>query len=62
MLAALQAGDLAATQLSPAYGTHHLDHLGVPGRLRPVLPVTKAVAVLALTLTANEPWERRVVG
>ena len=33
LLAAFQAGDLAATQLSAKYGDDHLDHLGVPGRV-----------------------------
>jgi hypothetical protein len=62
LLAALQAGDLVATQLSPAYGTQHLDHLGVPAGLRPLLPVTKAAATLALTITAYRPSRRRLVG
>jgi hypothetical protein len=58
-LAAFQAGDLAVTQLSPRYGAAHLDHLGVPARLRPLLPVVKAGAVVALLVAARGDQRRR---
>jgi len=54
-LATFQAADLVATQVSPRYGPPHLDHLGVPRGLRPVLPVVKAGAVVALLATASSP-------
>lgn len=61
MLAALQAADLVATQVSPKYGDAHLDHLGVPTPLRPVLPIVKAAAVLAMITTANRRGLRSAV-
>ena len=63
VLAAFQAGDLVVTQVSPRYGRAHLDHLGVPHALRPVLPLVKACAVVALVLVARGGRRpRRVVG
>jgi hypothetical protein len=62
VLAALQATDLAVTQVSPAYGDDHLDHLGVPSWLRPSLPVIKAGAVCALVVTADHELAQSVVG
>jgi hypothetical protein len=53
VLARLQAVDLAVTQVSPKYGDEHLDHLGVPGAVRPVLPVIKATAIGALVATSR---------
>jgi hypothetical protein len=58
MLAAFQAGDLIVTQVSPRYGDAHLDHLGVPRWLRPVLPAIKLGAVVALVATANRRTPR----
>ena len=48
VLAALQAADLVYTEASPKYGPAHLDNLGVPTWLRPLLPVVKAAAVIGL--------------
>jgi hypothetical protein len=62
VLAVVQAADLAYTTLSPAYGDEHLDHLGVPSAVRPLLPVVKAGAVVALAATARRPRARSVVG
>jgi hypothetical protein len=62
LLAAIQAADLVVTHRSPAYGDEHLDHLGVPRRLRPVLPAIKATAVAALVVTARRPAARSVAG
>jgi len=59
-LAAFQAADLVVTQVSPTYGEAHLDHLGVPVRLRPLLPVIKVGAVCALIATANHERARSV--
>lgn len=53
VLAALQSGDLIVTQVSARYGDAHLDHLGIPQWLRPVLPAIKLGAVVALIATAN---------
>lgn len=61
-LAALQVADLVATKTLPQFGDAHLDHLGVPGWLRPALPITKAAAVLALVVTAKRSTPRSVVG
>ena len=60
-LAAFQAADLVATQVSPRYGPAHLDHLGVPEWLRPVLPVVKAGAVVALVVAARRGRRHRAV-
>ena len=57
-LAAFQAADLVVTQIFPKYGDEHLDHLGVPGRLRPVLPAIKLAAAVALAATARRPGAR----
>jgi hypothetical protein len=46
-LALLQAGDLVVTSTFARYGDEHLDHLGVPSRLRPLLPVVKGAADVA---------------
>jgi DoxX-like family len=62
VLAGLQAADLAITQLLPAYGDEHLDHLGVPPLVRRALPIIKAAAVGALMATARRPILRGVVG
>ena len=61
-LAALQAMDLVVTSTSPRYGDAHLNHLGVPKALRPVLPVAKASAVVALVASARRPRARSLVG
>ena len=61
-LAVLQGADLAVTQTSRAYGDEHLDHLGVPRALRPLLPVVKVTATGALIVTSNRPALRRFVG
>jgi hypothetical protein len=61
-LAAFQAADLLVTQVSDAYGGEHLDHLGVPEVLRPLLPLIKAGAVGALLVAASRPRLRSVVG
>ena len=62
VLAAAQAGDLLATQVSPRYSDDHLDHLGVPGWLRPKLPVIKLGAVLALLATRKRERWRGTLG
>ena len=62
LLALLQAADLAVTQLSPAYGEEHLDHLGVPKSVRPLLPLVKSGTVVALVATARRPRLRPYVG
>jgi hypothetical protein len=62
LLAGLQAADLATTQISPKYGKEHLDHLGVPPAVRPVLPVIKAAAVAALVVTSKRSRLRSTVG
>ena len=61
-LAVLQAADLAVTQTSRAYGDEHLDYLGVPRALRPLLPLVKVTATGALIMTSNRPALRRFVG
>ena len=60
-LAGIQAADLAVTQLSAEFGDSHLDHLGVPRGIRPLLPIIKAVGVTALVVTADRPTARSVV-
>lgn len=62
VLAGLQAADLVATQISPNYGDEHLDHLGVPRSLRPLLPVIKTAAVVALVATSKRATLRSMVG
>jgi hypothetical protein len=54
-LAAFQTADLVVSQVSPKYGADHLDHLGVPQWLRPVLPAIKLWAVALLVATATRP-------
>ena len=61
-LAALQAADLAVTQLSSKYGDAHLRHLGVPPALRRLLPVAKAAAVVSLVAAAGRPRARSITG
>lgn len=61
LLAGFQLADLVVTQVSPRYGGDHLDHLGVPGPLRPVLPIVKAAAVGGLVVTARRPTARAAV-
>lgn len=61
-LAVFQAADLLVTQVSDAYGSEHLDQLGVPEFLRPLLPLIKAGAVGALLAGASRPRLRSVVG
>ena len=61
-LAAFQMGDLVVTQVSARFGDAHLDHLGVPPRLRPVLPIVKAAAAAAFVASARRPRWRSVVG
>ena len=60
-LAGIQAADLAVTQFSAEFGDSHLDHLGVPRGIRPLLPIIKAVGVTALVVTADRPTARSVV-
>jgi hypothetical protein len=62
VLAAFQAADLVLTQFSPKYGDEHLDHLGVPARLRPLLPVINGAAVTALVAGAGRSTARSIVG
>jgi hypothetical protein len=61
-LAGLQLADLIVSQVSPAFGDEHLDHLGVPEWLRPLLPLVKGAAVVALLGTAKRPTTRSAVG
>ena len=62
VLATLQAGDLFVTLVSPKYGDAHLDHLGVPPWLRPLLPTIKLAAVVSLVVTSNRPRTRSMTG
>lgn len=62
VLAVLQAADLVYTEASPDYGDAHLDHLGVPGAIRPLLPFVKAGAIGALVLSVRRPRVRSLVG
>src|SRR3954454_9753262 len=62
VLAIMHVADLIASQTLPQFGDYHLDHLGVPRRLRPVLPMTKAAAVVALAVTREHPKPRSAVG
>jgi hypothetical protein len=61
LLAVLQAGDLVVAQVSPKFGDAHLDHLGVPYALRPVLPAVKLAAVVGLVVARNRPALRSMV-
>lgn len=58
-LGVFQAADLVVTQTQEAFGEAHLDHLGVPRGLRPVLPVVKGAAAVALLATPRHPHLRR---
>jgi DoxX-like family len=62
VLAILQAVDFVGSQAMPQFGDAHLDHLGVPQWLRPLLPATKAAAVVALVATRERPKARSAVG
>ena len=62
VLAAMQAGDLVVSQTSPRYGDAHLEHLGVPPRLRRLLPVIKGAATVALVGGARRPRLRSATG
>lgn len=62
VLAILQAADFLYAEASPDYGDAHLDHLGVPRGIRPLLPVVKAGAVGALVLSVRRPRVRSLVG
>jgi hypothetical protein len=56
-LAALQLGDAIGNELVPRrYLTAHLDHLGVPNRLRPALPVIKVAGSAGLILGIKSPY------
>lgn len=61
-LAVLQGADLVATRVSDRYGDAHLEHLGVPLVLWPVLPAIKLAAVAALLGSARQPARRTAVG
>jgi hypothetical protein len=55
-LAALQLADVIGNGLVPRrYLTAHLDHLGVPNRLRPALPVIKVAGSAGLVLGIKSP-------
>ena len=55
-LAALQLADAIGNELVPRrYLTAHLDHLGVPNRLRPALPVIKVAGSAGLVLGIKSP-------
>jgi DoxX-like protein len=62
VLAGLQAAGLAVTQISPKYGEEHLDHLGVPPAVRPVLPIVKAAAVIGLVIASRRSGLRSIAG
>ncbi len=62
LLAVFQLGDLVVTQVSPKYGSEHLDRLGVPTTVRRALPLVKTVAVAALLATSNRSAVRVVGG
>jgi hypothetical protein len=60
-LAAMQVGDIVVTQAFPdRFGDAHYDHLGVPRRLRPALPVIKAATTVALLVGMRQPRVRSV--
>ena len=62
-LAALQVVDLAANQaFADRFGDAHYDHLGVPRRVRPLLPVIKIATTAALLVGANRPRLRSATG
>ncbi len=55
-LAALQLADAIGNELVPRrYLTAHLDHLGVPNRLRPALPVIKVAGSAGLVVGIKSP-------
>jgi hypothetical protein len=55
-LAASQLADAIGNELVPRrYLTAHLDHLGVPHRLRPALPVIKVAGSAGLVLGIKSP-------
>ena len=55
-LAAAQLADAIGNELVPRrYLTAHLDHLGVPNRLRPALPVIKVAGSAGLVLGIKSP-------
>lgn len=58
----MQLADLVGSQTLQQFGDAHLDDLGVPGWLRPALPVIKASAVVGLVATRAHPRRRSVVG
>lgn len=61
-LAVLQLADLVAATFLSQFGDAHLDHLGVPRWLRPLLPVTKTAAAVVLITTAERHVLRSIVG
>ncbi|MEY2476207.1 MAG: DoxX-like family [Actinomycetota bacterium] len=61
-LAAMQVVDIVVTQVSPRYGDAHLAHLGVPPRLRAVLPAIKTATTVALLVGVRRPRVRSVTG
>lgn len=62
-LAALQVGDIVVTQALPdRFGDAHLAHLGVPQRLRRMLPVVKGATTAALLVGAARPRLRSATG
>ena len=62
-LAVMQVADLAVTQAFPdRFGDAHYDHLGVPPSLRPMLPVIKGAATVALLVGVRRPRLRSATG
>jgi len=61
-LAGLHVADLVAARVLPGLGDEHFDHLGVPHWLRPLLPLIKGAAIVALVGTAPRTRSRSAVG
>jgi hypothetical protein len=54
-LAAFQVVDAAANEIPRRYVATHLDHLGVPARIRPLLPFIKVTSSAGLLLGIKRP-------
>jgi hypothetical protein len=50
------------TLVSSKYGNAHLDHLGVPPWLRPILPFVKFAAIVSLVGSSDRPRARSITG
>jgi len=54
-LAAAQVVDAIANEIPRRYVARHLDHLGVPARVRPLLPVIKVSSAAGLVIGIKVP-------